>query len=313
MGETTNKISSHEWDESDHITTVEGFSPTSLSDDIREQTDQIRAEIEDTRAEMGQTINEIQERLNPEHLVNQVKESVREATIGKVERAMEMVGEKLSDVTEPAREVASRAGSKIADSVWKNPIPIGLIGLGIGMLMIRRFGGNSSRQLYRPSQQREQDLASANPERNFTPERESVASKTINQVKETASDLANRSTETLSNLSSQAKDSVVGVTTRISEIIRDNPLAVGAVAVAAGAAVGLALPSTTFEKEYIGETSEMLVNKAEGVARDAVDKVQNVAQQITEESSGGTTSETSSTGGSKTGGPPLASATNLNS
>jgi ElaB/YqjD/DUF883 family membrane-anchored ribosome-binding protein len=298
MGETTNKISSPEWDESDHLTTADSLSTTSDSDDIGEQTDQIRAEIEDTRAEMGQTINEIQERLNPEHLVNQVKESVREATIGKVEKAMEMVGEKLSDATEPAREVVGRAGSAFANSVWKNPIPMGLIGLGVGMLMIRRFVGNSSRQLYRPSQQLEQNLASANPERNFTPERESATSKTINQVKDTASNLASRSTETLSNLSSQAKDSAVNVSARFSEIIRDNPLAVGAVAVAAGAAVGLALPSTTFEKEYIGETSEMLVNKAEEVARDAVDKVQDAAQLMTGESSGGG----SSSSGSKSGG-----------
>jgi hypothetical protein len=53
--------------------------------------------------------------------------------------------------------------------------------------------------------------------------------------------------------------------------------------VAAGDAVGFALPSTTFEKEYIGETSGTLGNKAEKVARDAVDKVQNAAQQITGE------------------------------
>ena len=38
-----------------------------------------------------------------------------------------------------------------------------------------------------------------------------------------------------------------------------------------------------FEKEYIGETSGTLGNKAEKVARDAVDKVQNAAQQITGE------------------------------
>ena len=59
------------------------------------------AEIEDTRAEMSQTINEIQERLSPENLMGQVKETVREATIGKVERAMDKVGETIVEVTEP--------------------------------------------------------------------------------------------------------------------------------------------------------------------------------------------------------------------
>jgi len=60
------------------------------------ETERIKADIEDTRAELGQTLNEIQERLSPEHLMGQVKETVREATIGKVERVMEKVNDKIS-------------------------------------------------------------------------------------------------------------------------------------------------------------------------------------------------------------------------
>jgi hypothetical protein len=51
---------------------------------------------------------------------------------------------------------------------------------------------------------------------------------------------------------------------------------------AAGTAVGLMLPSTQFESEYIGETSERLVDKAEEVARGAIDKVQDAAKQMTQ-------------------------------
>jgi DNA-binding IclR family transcriptional regulator len=53
-----------------------------------------------------------------------------------------------------------------------------------------------------------------------------------------------------------------------------------AVAVAAGTAVGLALPSTRIESEYVGETSEKLVDKAQEVARDAIHRVQSTAQQM---------------------------------
>jgi hypothetical protein len=105
-------------------------------------------------------------------------------------------------------------------------------------------------------------------------------------VKETASDLASRSTNNLTSLGSQAKDSATQVSNRFSEILRDNPLAVGAVAIAAGAEVGLVLPSTTVEKEYIGETGGMLVDKAGQVARDAVDRVQSAAEQMTQEKTG---------------------------
>ena len=102
------------------------------------------------------------------------------------------------------------------------------------------------------------------------------------QVKETAGNLANRSTEALSNLSSKARENASEVSSRFGQLLRDNPLAVGAVAVAAGTAVGLALPSTRLESEYIGETSEMLVDKVQEVARGAIDKVQDAAKQMTQ-------------------------------
>src|SRR5215213_1927275 len=120
------------------------------ADDYDENTEQLRAEIEDTRAEMSQTINEIQERLSPDHLMGQVKETVREATIGKVEKVMDKVGETISGVAEPALEVAGRAGTvikdagtSVADRVWRNPIPVAMIGLGVGMLLMRWNRGQS--------------------------------------------------------------------------------------------------------------------------------------------------------------------------
>ena len=277
MDEATDKMNTADWNE-DRIA-------SGSSDDYDDNTEQIRAEIEDTRAEMSQTINEIQERLSPEHLMGQVKETVREATIGKVERVMDKVGETISGVAEPAREVVDRAGTaiketgrSIGNSVWKHPIPVALIGLGVGMLMMRRFRGDGNGYDYStrrttPRTRRPNTLGQVQTE----------STSTLGQVKETASDLATRSTNALSNLGTKAKDSASTIGTRFEQVLRDNPLAVGAVAVAAGTAVGLVLPSTKFESEYIGEASETLVDKAEEVARGALDKVQNAAKQMTAE------------------------------
>ena len=282
MGEATDKISTSNWNESD---TTAPESIASGSDvDFEEDAEQIRAEIEDTRADMSQTINEIQERLSPEHLMGQVKETVREATIGKVERVMETIGE----VTEPAREAMSRAGTTIKEAgtsvgnrIWKNPIPIALIGLGVGMLWMRSRRGNgydwSETSTPRP---RRQNLSGAG--QSGQTRYAGTGTGALNQVKESASDLANRSTEALSNLGSKARDGASEVSNRFGQLLRDNPLAVGAVAMAAGTAVGLALPSTRFENEYIGETGERLVDKAQEVARGALDKVEDTAKQMTQ-------------------------------
>jgi ElaB/YqjD/DUF883 family membrane-anchored ribosome-binding protein len=261
------------------------------ADDYDENTEELRAEIEDTRADMTQTINEIQERLSPENLMGQVKETVRDATIGKVERVVGQVGETLSGVTEPALEMAGRAGNAIkevgttvADKLYKNPIPVALIGLGVGMLVFRNFGGRSyesttpsRRSLQGGSSDYETGDVGRMPRKQTY---RGAGESTLNQVKETASDLASRSTEALSNLGTKAKDSATAVTSRFERMMHENPLAVGAVAIAAGTAIGLVLPSTRLENEYIGETGERLVERVEDVARDALGRVGDAAKQM---------------------------------
>jgi len=263
----------------------EATDQISAAADSDENPEQIRAEIEDTRAVMSQTINEIQERLSPEHLMGQAKEAVRDATIGKVESVVETVGETISEVTEPARLMASRAGNAIkevgttvADKMWKNPIPVTLIGLGVGMLVMRNFSNGKTTTAPRPSLPNRRSnyalgdvggVGAVGQTRQTRQPQLSTGPSTLNQVKETATDLAAR-----------AKDSASAVGSRFSEVLRENPLAVGAVAVAAGTAIGLVLPSTRLESEYIGDTGEKIVDKVEDVARGALDKVQDAAKQM---------------------------------
>lgn len=307
MGEAADKMNTGDWNDRLTSTRDDDDYVASGSSDFEENPEQLRADIEDTRAEMSQTLNEIQERLSPEHLMGQVKETVREATVGKVERVMQRAGETIADVTEPAREAMGRAGSALAEtgksvgnSMWRNPIPVALIGLGLGMLAMRSYRGGSDygtryttprrRQYFRGDEMPHgEGMGTSTGTRMNTSmntgagTRMNTGTGTFNQMKETASDLADRSTTALSNLGSKAKDSASTAGRRFGELLRENPLAMGAVAVAAGTAVGLALPSTRFENEYVGEASERLVDKAQEVAREAIDKVQSAAQQMTKE------------------------------
>ena len=85
MGEATDKMNTTRWEE-ERLSSArdDHYLESESSADFDENAEQIRAEIEDTRSEMSQTINEIQDRLSPENLMGQVKDTVREATIGKV-------------------------------------------------------------------------------------------------------------------------------------------------------------------------------------------------------------------------------------
>jgi hypothetical protein len=72
-------------------------------------------------------------------------------------------------------------------------------------------------------------------------------------------------------------------------MLHENPLLVAAAAVLTGAAVGGALPQTEKENELMGEARDQVVDRAQGVAREAADSVrevasavQNVASQVTD-------------------------------
>ena len=303
----------------DRLTEQEGsidegrFSPPRVNDgetaaetlDDREnptdETERIKADIEDTRAEMGQTLNEIQERLSPEHLIGQVKETVREATIGKVERVMETVNEKISNVTEPAMDALGRAGEKLKETgssltntVRQNPIPFALVGLGLGMFIVSRVRNADGRTMRSRTYESDSETgygmatpryAGAGRQYGASGEyagaaRQYGASKpgALRQMTHTANELAHGTAETVSHLGHQAKEGAVRAGRGLQRLVHENPLAVGAAAIAVGAAVGLALPSTQIEHEYMGEASEKIVDKAQQVARDAMDKVKTATQ-----------------------------------
>ncbi len=59
--------------------------------------------------------------------------------------------------------------------------------------------------------------------------------------------------------------------------IEENPLAVGAVALAVGAALGFAIPLTEAENEYMGEMRDNFFEKAQVTAQDAIGTVKQMA------------------------------------
>ncbi|HEX8250694.1 MAG TPA: DUF3618 domain-containing protein [Pyrinomonadaceae bacterium] len=85
-------------------------------------------------------------------------------------------------------------------------------------------------------------------------------------------DYAGRAYEKVGDLRTQAAE-------QYDYYIEENPLAVGAVALALGAAVGMALPSTRVESQLMGETKQQLLQKAQDTAGDLVDRVKQVASE----------------------------------
>lgn len=66
----------------------------------------------------------------------------------------------------------------------------------------------------------------------------------------------------------------------LTRTLEDNPLTFGAVALLAGAAVGLALPSTRHERMLMGETPDRLVERTQQVASNVVGNVVEEVKQV---------------------------------
>lgn len=105
---------------------------------------QLRAEIARTRAEMAETIDAIQEKLSPPHLMQQAKDTVREAAVGKVKDVM-------TSATDTASQLASDAQDRAQDAVRHirdNPLPAALAGAGLAWLMMRGGRREEPRHYY---------------------------------------------------------------------------------------------------------------------------------------------------------------------
>lgn len=85
----------------------------------------IRAQIEKTRAQMGHTLDEIQVRLSPEYIKQQAQESIREATVEKVEKMAQTANRKVNNWR-----------SNAVQTVKDNPVPAAMVGIGLGWLLL---------------------------------------------------------------------------------------------------------------------------------------------------------------------------------
>jgi ElaB/YqjD/DUF883 family membrane-anchored ribosome-binding protein len=292
-------------------------------DESSEETEQIRAKIEETRSQMGETIDAIQEKLSIQNISEQVREQVSEQINSAIKTAKDSVYKATVENLGKAGKFMQNIGKEISKTeagkyARKNPFPLVLIGLGIGLLAYEGFG-KKERRAYRYSDQDNDNrnrgsretgaistLKSATGKIGDTASNaygavsettgnalESVkgaASSAYGSVTDTAGKAYSSVTDTASKVYSSATDYAGTAYDKAGEYgnqarekydyyIEENPLAVGAVALAVGAAVGLAIPATRYENEVMGEYSQQLLDKAQTAAGGLVDRVKEVASE----------------------------------
>lgn len=287
-------------------------------DDIEET----RHQIEETRSQMSQTIDAIQEKLSPDRLVQQAKDTVREATIGRaqeavsgvVDQAKELAGEAVEATREMAYTAVDStrdAGSSVLDFVRQNPIPAALAGVSLGWLWMsaRKQGSNATSSTLPPGRVMDYDYDQDG--NRWRPRYGSSAAynggqatngigqavgQAQDKVGEVAGQVAGQVKDTVGSLAGQAQDRAGQAGDWLQSTLQANPLVVGIAALAIGAVVGLSIPSTEPENRLMGEARDNLAGMAQQKAQDLGQKVASVAQEAVDSAKEAVTTEAKNQG-----------------
>ncbi len=216
------------------------------------EADQIKANIERTRDSMSATIDEIQERLNPGHLLQQAKDSVRAAAAGKVKEAVSTAkdavntasaaGKRAVDTaSQTARRAAGQAkasGSRAASTARDNPVGAVLAATGVAWLIARGL------------RSRRRSAFVAGVIGCFLISQQKVSTRRATGL---LGDGA--SADASSNADRLRRGRDLGE--QVARWVGENPMAVGAAAIALGTVVGLSMTHDDVEPDTSGRSRLM--------------------------------------------------------
>jgi len=242
---------------------------------VDEATEELVASIDATREDMTETVEAIGERLDPARIVQDAKETVREATVGKVETMTDYVSEVAGD----AGATIQATGGGVVDTIRRNPIPAAMAAVGIGWLVTHRAdGGRRSRDGWygqstpgRSSMHEPGSQGWQGGQDWQTGGRSMSDGGLTDQVGRTAGEIGDQVGRTAGDIGSQVRSSGMN----LMDTVEREPLAAGAVAVAVGAAIGLLVPATRLEQQVIGPTGQRVLDTVEEAATSKLSTVQD--------------------------------------
>jgi uncharacterized protein YjbJ (UPF0337 family) len=327
--------------------------------DVTPETAALREDIEQTRAEMGGTIDAIQEKLDPEVLQEQAKDTIQEAKQAALEvmdhavaQAKEAVGEakeavrgatigKVEDMARYAGETAGGWRQTLMETIKAHPVPAAVAGLSLGYLFLNREGGRGRGPRYGDAtayrdggpgyagrgygayggyrladedgrgRQSMTERAGAVADRaqetagqvaHQAQERVGQAVDTVQdaaghvtgQVQDAAGHVTGQVQEAAGQVVDQAQEQAARAQSFLGRQLEENPLAVGAVAVVLGGALGAALGTTPREDRLFGEARDALMGRAQEMTQETLHKAERVVGEV-KETAGRAAEEISST------------------
>jgi len=273
--------------------------------------DAMQREIRASQTRIDDTIGALRRkfaRLAPRNLMEQTMNRMHNKTGG----GRDMRGHD-SDTysTGHARRQSSGWTSSVGDTVRSNPIPLAMIGLGLGWLALS--GSGYDRRIARSG--------AVHSVRDRATDAAQYARDTFYSASGSVRDAASSAYDSASGAMSSATDSVRGMTgggrtysggnvpsgggrssgshtgggrsmmsmdrmqgatSRVWDMVDEHPLVAGVMGVALGAALGASIPSTRYEDRWIGDYADEATHRAKELAQEAMDRGTRAARAAVE-------------------------------
>ncbi|MBV9170513.1 MAG: DUF3618 domain-containing protein [Chloroflexi bacterium] len=314
-----------------------GHTPDA-EDDFDETTATAREDIEFTRAEMSSTIDAIQDRLDPEVLSEQAKDTAHDVTDYAIREAKEAAREitdhaiaqartAVDDVTGQAKaalreatigkvETMARTATDTAggwrqslmQTIKANPMPTALVGLGVGWMLLNRPSRDSDltqtasrygygtpygragygENVYGPRSSSEPNGGSfgaavgnvRDSATHVTDQAQQTASQAVQQVQGAAGGMMEQVQDASGQVVERAQEQAARAQGVLQRQLQENPLVVGAVAVAIGGVLAATAPRTEREDQMLGSARDRLVGSARELTEDTMSKVGRVVEEV---------------------------------
>ena len=245
-----------------------------LTEDARKDPTTLEREIDRTRAEMNETLDALEQKLTAGQLLDQ---------------CLRFFG-----------KTGSEMGSSLGKSVQENPIPLILTGTGIAWMMFspgRRstarsydFGTSDQPRSDVPgaiaetsSRMGEQLKGAAEIARSQVAQSADAVKDTVTRTTDAVKDTVNRTTHTVKDRMAKTRNlahvQAQRARNRFHLTLEEQPLVLGAIGIAVGAAIGALLPSTEQEDRLMGEVRDKTVTKGKEFAATSYSKGVETATQ----------------------------------
>ncbi len=263
-------------------------------------TEALRSDIDQTRNKMDDTIDALGSRFQPRHMLDEL--------LGFFRRHEGQAQGKLNEVRESISHSSEAAMHTVVDTIKKNPLPLLVIGAGVGWMIYSSRQSNArdydyDRYSYDPNAHTDRPLeypgglsSSAggwreDAESKYDQMKEGVASKLshatdearhkMEDLRHAAGDKLESARQRASQLGDRVKDRTSEAYSRtrdrVVETAEQHPLELGLVCLAAGLVAGLLIPTADAVNRSIGDKADRLRDRTREAGHEMLEKGKRVA------------------------------------